>query len=388
MPTPAPTPKPTPMPTPAPTPKPTPMPTLAPVAVRNENATKALLVSRASADLEIVGCDASSVEIKGIRAAEVFPGMLFININADFTCSELCSPLLRKVTGITTLLSGVRVLDTIDATFADILGSKLIKDEFMNSSAESASGCFFPESVSESGSCSRRWLQKNADGRCTHTNCFVGTSGNPKNCFECQRGCDDHCGARDSILTEHGHRLLSSFRSACCNHDRCWSSNSHSKDDCDERLYQSMQAECPTLPPVVSLGLNFTGPLKAVLGQCDIVAFLFVSAIAFDPFDAYVSAQLKQKVYESSAVCAVPTVPRSTLAPIAPTPAPVAPKPTKAPHHGGKGGGHTPAPITRRSTSAPIAPTPAPVTPKPTKAPNHQGQGKGHTPAPVAHGPM
>jgi hypothetical protein len=44
--------------------------------------------------------------------------------------------------------------------------------------------------------------------------------------------------------------------------------------------------------------------LKAVLGQCDIFAFLFVSAIALDPFDAYESAQLKQRVYESGYTCA------------------------------------------------------------------------------------
>ena len=267
-------------------------------------------MSRATADLRILSCDASSVEIKGTRAAEVSTGMLFVNIDADFTCSTPCSPLLRRVTGTITTPSGSRILSTADATFAEILGPTLVKDAFKNISAESVSGCFYPNGESAIGSCSRNWLEKNADGRCTHTNCFVGTSGNPNDCFECKLGCDKGCGSKNSILTTDGYPLLSSFGAACCNHDHCWSSNSHSKDDCDERLYQSMRAECPTLPPVVSLDLNFSRPLKAVLGQCDIAAFLFVSAVALDPFDAYESTKRKQRQYESRGTC-IATCPTS-----------------------------------------------------------------------------
>jgi hypothetical protein len=267
-------------------------------------------MSRATADLQILACDASSVEIKGTRAGDVSTGMLFINIDADYTCSTPCSPLLRRVTGTITTPSGSRILSTTDATFAEILGPTLVKDAFKNISAESVSGCFYPTGVSAVGSCSRNWLEKNEDGRCTHTNCFVGTSGNPNDCFECKLGCDKGCGSKNSILTTDGYPLLSSFGAACCNHDHCWSSNSRSKAYCDEHLYQSMRAECPTLPSVVSLGLNFTGPLKAALGQCDIAAFLFVSAIALDPFDAYESAMRKQRQYESTGTC-IATCPTS-----------------------------------------------------------------------------
>jgi hypothetical protein len=68
------------------------------------------LVSRATTDLQIFASKASSVEIKGTRAADLLPGMLFINIDADYTCSMPCSPLPRKVKGITNAPSGVRIL--------------------------------------------------------------------------------------------------------------------------------------------------------------------------------------------------------------------------------------------------------------------------------------
>jgi hypothetical protein len=233
--------------------------------------------------------------------------MLFINIpNEDDACSERCNgPLLRKVTATTNAPSGRRILTTTNATFADILGPTLVKDEFKNKSVEAISPtCFVKRDWIESGSCSRNWLEKDYDGFCIHTDCFVGTSGNPNDCFECKLGCDQGCVAKDSILTTDGYRLLSAFSSACCDHDHCWSSSSFGKEDCNERMYQRMQDECPSIPPFVSLSLNFTGPMKAVLGQCDIFAYLFAKAVASDDLDhVYRSAQQKREEYEATDVC-------------------------------------------------------------------------------------
>ena len=153
------------------------------------------------------------------------------------------------------------------------------------------------------GSCNANWLQKNPDGRCTHTNCFVGTSGDPNDCFECKQSCDNGCGAKDSVLNTKGNFLLFDFGNACCNHDHCWSSNSFSKRQCDQSFLKEMTDECPTLPFLVSLVLNFSGPVKTVLGACDILAYLFATGVWLDPLGAHASAQTTQKAYESTDVC-------------------------------------------------------------------------------------
>ena len=311
------TPKPTLPPTPPVTLPPTPPLTPPPTSVRNvvitppppPPPTRAILLTEATADLQILACDDYSVEINGTRAGEVSAGMLFINIpKEDDACPKRCNgPLLRKVTASTNAPSGRRILTTTNATFADILGPTLVKDEFKSKSVEAISPtCFVKHDWDEfvDRSCSRNWLEKNYDGFCINTDCFVGTTGNPNDCFECKLGCDQGCVAKDSILTTDGYRLLSAFSSACCDHDHCWSSKSFGKAACDERLYQRMQAECPSLPPFVSLSLNFTGPMKAVLGQCDIFAYLFAKAVASTDLNhVYDSAQQKRVEYESTEVC-------------------------------------------------------------------------------------
>lgn len=67
-------------------------------------------VSRATTDLQIFAYNASSVERKGTRTADLLSGMLFIDIDADYTCSMPCCPLVRKIKGITNAPSGVRIL--------------------------------------------------------------------------------------------------------------------------------------------------------------------------------------------------------------------------------------------------------------------------------------
>jgi hypothetical protein len=153
------------------------------------------------------------------------------------------------------------------------------------------------------GSCTATWLQKNPDGRCSYTNCFVGTGGDPSDCFICNKTCDNGCGPAGSVLNTDGNFYLFDFGPACCNHDYCWSST-FPRNQCDSDFYDQMSGQCP--PLVVSIVAMFLPlPLKVAIESCRILATAFYLAVHHTGTadKAYQSAQDEQKKYEQKPVC-------------------------------------------------------------------------------------
>jgi hypothetical protein len=156
------------------------------------------------------------------------------------------------------------------------------------------------------GSCNANWLTKNPDGRCTHTNCYVGQDGDPNDCFECKTACDNGCGAAGSVFNTDGDFGTFDFGPACCNHDHCWSTNFFSKEACDSTFCYAVQSACPP-PTLVDVLLYLFFPLvgfPSVFG-CDILASLLCFAVSETSISdkAYADAQRLQALYEETDIC-------------------------------------------------------------------------------------
>jgi hypothetical protein len=282
----------------------------------------AIYVRQRSADLEIVSCSASSVEVRGSQSANLVAGslLLFMQDGDGAKCSPY-NPLFRKVASTSPSSNGTTTVATVFATVGDILGpvsgSAIANDplEPMAGCSHTTSNVTVPRKLQELpgvddarlGECKASWLVKNKDGRCTHTNCFVGTTGDPSNCFNCVGNCDNGCGpAAVPLLNSDGNFGDFDFGSACCNHDYCWSST-RGKNLCDADFYTEMTAKCASLPKLAFVGLLLPiGPSVAAFARCELMAIAFYLGVKFPTVaqSAYNSAQLEQKKYEQSAACA------------------------------------------------------------------------------------
>lgn len=252
-----------------------------------------------SADLEVVACDEATVEIQGSQAGIVTAGSFFIYLqDGDVGCTD-CSPLFRFVESIQASAQGTFVLFTRFATVREILGGRARVD-VASLALEPLAGCahsgdVLPTTASgqcDNGpcqalevstpapmldSCTATWLQKKSDGRCSYTNCFVGTAGDPINCFNCKKTCDNGCGPSGSVLNTDGNFFLFDFGPACCNHDYCWSSTLP-RNQCDTEFYDQMKSQCPPLPvSVVALFLPL--PLRVPIQSCRVLAAAFYLAV-------------------------------------------------------------------------------------------------------------
>lgn len=311
--------------------RPTRNPTKRPTASRQ---SKAFLASGNSSDLEVVTCSTSSVEVGGLQAGNVTAGTFFIYLQDGEVGCTACSPLFRYVESVQKSAKGTFVLSTRFATVAEILDERA-GSGIANVSLEPLGGCSHSGSTSpmlasdksqpltNSGTCDKEpchsyaesapqpllgecadsWLQKNSDGRCSFTNCFVCTDGNPDDCFICKRQCDNGCGASGSIFNTDGNFFLFDFGLACCNHDYCWSSTL-TRSECDSNFYNQMKAQCRT--PIVKLTtIFFPLPLQTPLKACYYLASAFYLAVHYTGAadDAYNKAQADQKDYEETSVC-------------------------------------------------------------------------------------
>lgn len=165
------------------------------------------------------------------------------------------------------------------------------------------------QAVARLGECKGSWLLSNSDGRCSFTNCFVGTNGDPTNCFKCTNNCDNGCGpATIPLLNTDGNFGLFDFGSACCNHDHCWSST-FGKNQCDANFFDQMSMQCTPLVGLAVVGLylplSFFPFLAAPLAACELLATSFFLAVKFPIIaqGAFDDAQRMQKAYETTPVC-------------------------------------------------------------------------------------
>lgn len=286
-----------------------------------------------STDLQVLGCDSTSVVIQGVGSSDVVIGVIFIFVgDGDITLCSQCSPLFRKVTSIAVSSSGIKTLTTTFATMGEIFDKTFLNPASKNVLIEPLAGCAHSginvfsrtskvetsattevngvvrsdeaqecplPTASTAGSCVENWLSKNSDGRCTFTNCFVGTTGDPANCFECADLCDNGCGkAGSTFFQTDGDFFLFDFGPACCNHDFCWSSNTFTKSQCDFTFYRQMMSQCVFNTGATILGLPLT-IAKPFSSQCQIIATAFYLAVSLAD-DAYDSSQRCQQIYEET----------------------------------------------------------------------------------------
>jgi hypothetical protein len=234
-----------------------------------DKALPGLYVRRPSSELEIVNCSPNSVEIMGELVNNLtssnLVNNLFIYQNEDnITCSP-CNQFYRFIKGAKKTITGTIIFSTRNAKVGEVLGDHVVQDirskdieavlpctEEIQNLIASASTKLSDPSVSTSsgvgsviqsqhqssriGSCNDEWLTIDKEtGKCDHTDCVVS---DPLDCFECSRKeCDNGCGAKDHWLNTDGNFGNFDFGRACCNHDHCWSSSSHSKTECDFNFF-------------------------------------------------------------------------------------------------------------------------------------------------------
>ena len=309
-------------------------------------ATPGFLLTGADPTLEIISCDYSTVEVAGIRAAEIQQGNIIVYVpHVTATCTS-CNPLYRKVEYISTSAENAAnmLLTTTFITLSEIvmlgltpddiaLGNEIIEPQFecphssnvennQDPTADNSIGKGReadkvvydklppspPSGVSLSlltGSCNSDWLQKNGDGRCTHTNCYVGEDGDPNDCFSCKNKCDNGCGAADSFLNTDGNFGTFDFGPACCNHDFCWSSSTFTKEACDSTFCDATKSQCPPVSFPNTLATMLFPILAPLIFGCDILASLFCFAVSKTGISAqaYKKAREEQVAYESEDIC-------------------------------------------------------------------------------------
>ena len=308
-----------------------------------------IFVSDTDPSLEIVSCGPSFIEVKGNRTAEISDGSIFIYVEEGKidSCSS-CSPLFRKVLSTNTTQSGAKFLLTSFVTVSDLVtlgqtpeakafGEVLIEPHFncshtsglvplkvIDQDSNSSDIVVFDKPPSLLlddditalvGSCNAKWLKKNADGRCTYTNCFVGVDGDASNCFSCKQQCDNGCGPEDgvfSFLNTDGNFGSFDFGPACCNHDFCYSTNTFSRAECDTNFYAEMESQCPSILSVLIIPLLF--PISFPIGHkvivdattaasCGVLASLFYLGVDWFGETPQADAQEKQKLHEQEDIC-------------------------------------------------------------------------------------
>jgi len=288
------------------------------------NSGVAVVISDSTPKLEIVSCNSSSVGIQGLFADDIVPGLFFINLYGDIRNCTSCSPLFRVVESVTTGMAGTKILSTKFASVGEILGNDVVSPLIRDEPLEPMAGC--PHSGVDNGRklvanhahqrqlpsvCSSAWLVKNTDGQCRYTNCFVGKDGNPENCFECKKNCDNGCGPAAKILGQDlsfsGNFGLFDFGEACCNHDHCWSST-FSRATCDLEFYDDMRSQCPPVVsalPALLISLPVSKEHKVAVASCHILAIMFFVFVNGDEFGTslYADAQSLQQAHEKTDEC-------------------------------------------------------------------------------------
>ena len=276
-----------------------------------------LVASGITSELEVVACDPDTVEIQGERAAEAAPGIFFVYVAGDVRSCTGCSPLFRKIVSVADGdTEGTKILTTTFASFGEIFGVDSVDEAVVDELVEPLAGC------SHSGGGRRglsdvtghqdhrklqpfpstcdAWQQKNSDGRCTYTDCFVGENGSTTDCFVCKGNCDNGCGKKGSTFNTDGNFGFFDFGEACCIHDHCYSSI-FDKGTCDSSFYDDMKDQCDNVPLVVVI-------LEPNLSRfpCEVSSTLFYFRVQLPTDDAASEAKKKQDDYEKTDVCVAP----------------------------------------------------------------------------------
>jgi hypothetical protein len=300
------------------------------------------LSSQISSELSIVSCTASNLTVRGSAIDQYKPGYFisYIDTSRSNYCTT-CSALFRRIETITSgTIAGTKIFTTSMATFQDIFTSDLYDKAVAKIEVETAFNCTGSKSLggkqaqmedhmasleqigevsaiesfktdpvdsiedtsTSLATCPATWNVKKSDGRCLYTDCYVGTSGDPNDCFNCYKknGCHNGCGPEGGISFD-GNFSRFTFGDPCCHHDFCYSSV-YKKNFCDNKFLLDMIRVCARIP----LSFRFVlGPMsKAVLKDaCPMAAALFYSLVSTAGGSSYRKAQDLQTAYEEEDIC-------------------------------------------------------------------------------------
>jgi hypothetical protein len=81
-----------------------------------------------SADLEVVACTASSVEVQGPQAGNLTMGAFFIYQESDALGCSACSPLCRYIESVRVSSTATVILSTSFAAAGEILGDRVSRN--------------------------------------------------------------------------------------------------------------------------------------------------------------------------------------------------------------------------------------------------------------------
>jgi hypothetical protein len=269
-----------------------------------------------NSELVVTSCTESTVVVQGSGSGSLQVGENFIYSGTNNLICSNCSPLFRKIISIADgPTADSKILTTSFATFIDVFDDDVIDLSISaNVEIEPIFNCTY-ESIENRLLMSHHdkhrvlqsypracpdWKSLNVDGRCLYTDCFVGTDGDPNDCFVCKDKCDNTCGSEDGIKVS-GDFLLYDFGEACCIHDHCYNSV-FDQETCDDEFLKDMLSTCPILPlPLIRI----TGPIGFVVlqGLCPLTALLFYGLVRKFGAEAYANAQGDQTEYEKLPVC-------------------------------------------------------------------------------------
>ena len=302
-----------------------------------KNSSATTIVDAFGFDVQVLNCTADTVTVQGIaiESLQVDENFIFFNSYADYSdgiCVD-CSPLFRKILSIADgqleiaddIFVDVKILKTALLTYSDVFNDEVVdlsiaadteiepifnctinsvdrslqqfyqdKTPMMNESPNGKNRKLqsFPSQCSN-------WRSISSEGRCAYTDCYVGTDGDPNDCFVCKDKCDNTCGPESGIKIS-GNFGVYDFGEACCNHDHCYNSVFDQKRCDDEFLFDMIDA-CPK-PPFYT---RIVGPLglTALQDSCPLTASILYSLVRNFGEEPYAVAQASQRAYEETPVC-------------------------------------------------------------------------------------
>jgi hypothetical protein len=295
----------------------------------DQTATEVIVQSRTS----------DNVTVSGTEVNNLMPGMFLIYLNTLGICKG-GSPLFRKINSITNGTDGEEmILSTSLARFDEIFDSNVYEPSLAELLIESSFNCSYYSSTLQStqgslvtgkalasakevttsslrsntnyrslatvGQCASYWNDINSEGKCTHTDCYVGTAGNPDDCFNCYKedGCANGCTVQAGIVFDES-LLHFNFTEPCCHHDFCYASID-SKRVCDIALMNNMWKQCPsdTWKFKYISGLIDTTVLK---DSCRLTSAIVYASVVLGGNSTYNAAQENQRKHNEQDVCSLP----------------------------------------------------------------------------------
>lgn len=147
--------------------------------------------------------------------------------------------------------------------------------------------------ISIPSTCSN-FFQKNSDGRCLYTDCFVGSEGSANDCFVCGTSCDNGCGSEEFEFFPESLPFTFDFTESCCVHDYCYTST-FKKWECDLAFLRDNLRSC--------VKTGFQSFFIRIYGSCLDWAFGYYLGVVLFGGSSYKESQSAMKGYYETDTC-------------------------------------------------------------------------------------